>query len=124
MARHAGGGTGEARARRRKSQEFLDIAEVALSGGLHDAAASNAVLAGIASADALCLGLLGRGSRGESHDEAVQLLKQVDERAANDLRRLLSIRFKSQYDHRPVRETEAEAAVRRARSLLERAHAG
>lgn len=111
----------EARARVRKARDFLELAEVAISGGLNDPAASDAVLAGIHAADALCCIHLRERSAGESHEEAIEFVGRADPPSAATLRGLLRVKHRAQYDHRGVGAAEATAAVRRARVLVERA---
>ena len=69
-----------ARARLRDARAQLDLAEIATAGSAPEerkAAASCAVLAGIAAADAACCRSLGRRSRSQDHHEAVALVRQV-----------------------------------------------
>lgn len=109
---------GEARARLRKARDYLELAEVALAAEKFDPAAGNAVLAGIAAADAACCVRLKRRSSGDDHEAAARLLRTVDEAAATDLTRLLGVKYKAQYDHRSVTKHEAEQAVWRSQRLL------
>lgn len=91
----------DARARLAQAREFLDVAELYRASDpefKRAVGASNAVLAGIAAADAACCWTLGvRNS--DAHDEAATLLKRVSESApaGNALARLLSITSKVQY---------------------------
>lgn len=114
-------GAGEARARLAKAYQYLEVADVAASGDKQDAAAANAVLSGIAAADAICCLRLQRRSSSARHDDAIELLTAVDHSAATALRRLLAVRYKAQYDHRPVTASEAAQALRRAHQLLDAA---
>lgn len=107
----------EARARLEKAQSFFEVAEAA-SGSNDDPATSNAVLAGIAAADAVCCHRLGRRSASEDHTDALALLREADPALEPLLRRLLSSKHKAQYDARPVPAGEAEQAVKRARRLV------
>ena len=109
----------QARGRLVSAQDFLDAAELAQSHGLHDPACSNAVLAGVAAVDALCCALL--GERAADHDQAIKLVESVDRDAAARFRRLAGLKYRAQYDHRPVTESEVKTAIRAAEALLERA---
>lgn len=113
--------TEEARARLKKARDYLELAEVALAADKFDPAASDAVLAGIAASDAVCCARLRKRSSGDDHEAAARLLETVDPRAATNLTRLLGVKYKAQYDYRPVTRMEAEQAFRRARRLLDTA---
>lgn len=110
----------EARARLGKAENFLQVAQAAL-GSNNDPAASDAVLAGIAAADAVCCHRLGRRSAGDDHGEALSLLRQADHTLESSLRRLLGSKHRAQYDARPISEGEAEQAVKRAGRLVDAA---
>lgn len=87
-----------------------------------NAAASSAVLAGIAASDAACCHALGKRSRSEDHRDAVELLKQVTPggaNAANDLALLLGLKDESQYGFGDIAATKLRRALRRAGSLIE-----
>jgi hypothetical protein len=109
----------EARARLHKARDFLDLAEVGADRDKFDPATSNAVLAGIAAADAICCRRIGQRSASEDHAAATQLLAQVDGEGAQRLARLLSLKYKAQYDHRPITPAEAQRALRWAGQLVE-----
>lgn len=111
----------EARLRLAKARDFLDVADLALGDGKLDPATSDAILAGVAAADAICCARLKERSSSDDHAAAAQLLARVDRTAATALRRLLGIKFKAQYDDRPVTRQEARDAVERARRLVARA---
>ena len=85
--------------------------------------ASNATLAGVAAADAICCDRSGRRSAGESHDAAVELLRSVLPADRRDLatvfRRLLSVKTPAQYGGKPLAVSKAVAAVRQAEQLVE-----
>lgn len=114
-------GRAEATARLAKARQFLDVADVALTAELYDAAASDAAMAGIAAADVICCVRLGSRSAAADHGEAAPLLRKADERVAVDLERLLGVKYRAQYDHRRVTSTEATQAVTRAKRLVARA---
>ena len=124
MSRIRVGGRAEAVAHVGKAQEFLDAAEMAADVGWHNAAAANAVTAGINAKDAICLLLAGRTTAADDHRAAVAELRALG-RAAGDaaiaLDRLLGVKDRAQYDRRDVSEADAKAALRRARTLVETA---
>lgn len=96
----------------------------ALVARWHNAAASNAVTAGINAKDALCYALAGRSAAADDHKSAVAELRALGpaaREAAAALDRLLGMKDRAQYDRRSVTSTDAQAAVRRAETLVEAA---
>ena len=96
-------GEDDARTRLRDAQAQLDLAELASAESTPEekkAAASCAVLAGIAAADAACCASLGRRSRSQDHRDANALVRQVvpgGTEAAKQLERLLGLKDQAQY---------------------------
>jgi hypothetical protein len=83
--------------------------------------AANAVLAGIAAADAACCRALGVRSRGEDHREATKLVAQVQpggSDAANALGRLLTLKNDAEYGLTAVSRANRDLAIRQARKLV------
>jgi len=110
--------------RARHATDFLETATDALT--LHpertNVAISNAVLAGIAAADAICGHTLGQAAKGDAHDEAARLLGTTGPEAAqqvNDLRRLLALKTNSQYSPLVLTDSTATDAIRWASRLIE-----
>jgi hypothetical protein len=110
--------------RARHATDFLETATDALT--LHpertNVAISNAVLAGIAAADAICGRTLGQAAKGDAHDEAARLLGTTGPEAAqqvNDLRRLLALKTNSQYSPLVLTDSTAADAIRWASRLIE-----
>lgn len=68
-----------ARARLKEAGVYLAMAELAGSGNSAESkvAGSNAILAGIAAADAICGLVLGERSAGDDHTQAINLLKRA-----------------------------------------------
>lgn len=88
--------------------------------------AANAVLAGIAAADAACCRALGGRSRGEDHRDATKLVAQVQpggEDAAKALARLLGLKNDAEYGLATVPRANREPALRQAKKLVELAAA-
>jgi hypothetical protein len=114
----------EARRRLEMARSALTIAEVAATGtapGDTNTAVSNAVMAGIAAADAITGLALGERSRSQSHAAAVDLLARVapDGRTlARDLQRLLTIKDDAQYSDRMLKPAQATTAIRQATTLV------
>lgn len=117
----------DADVRLRHAESFLIVADLVLDQAddpilaLSSVAASLAVLAGIAAADAACCAALGRRSRGQNHDEAVVLVRTVEpggEAMARDLGRLLSLKDDAQYGVLVVSPERVRSAVSWARRLV------
>jgi hypothetical protein len=110
----------DARAHLEKAGEFLAAAEATLDLELFNAATSNAVSCGVNAKDATCLKLTGRTAKAEDHASAADELKAAGGAAAGlapTLRRLLSLKQKSQYQTASMGRAEATKAVEWARRL-------
>jgi cobalamin-dependent methionine synthase I len=104
----------EARHHLATAREFLDAAETSRDLGLHNAAASDAVISAINSKDAVCLALTGRTGNSDNHARAVEELKRsgpVGAELASYLSRLLNLKTRSQYASRSVSAVDASKAV-------------
>jgi len=115
-----------ARVRLRHAESFLAVADLVLAQpddtemAPTSVAASLAVLAGIAAADAACCAALHRRARGQSHVEAVGLVRSVasvGEQMARDLDRLLTLKDGAQYGVLTVSRETAASSVAWARRL-------
>lgn len=125
--RTAACGRADADVRLRHAESFLIVADLVLDQAddpilaLTSVAASLAVLAGIAGADAACCAALGRRARGQNHDEAVALVRTIEpggDAMARDLGRLLALKDDAQYGVLVVAAERARSAVGRARRLV------
>ena len=106
--------TDQARLHLAKAREFLEAAENGRDLGLHNAAASDAVISAINSKDAICLALTGRTAKSDNHAQAVDELKRsghTGAELATTLSRLLNLKTRSQYASRSVSATDAGKAV-------------
>ncbi len=118
--------TAQAAQRLLHARSFLDVAELAADEKDPDieyasVAASLAVLAGIAAADAACCQRLGKRSRSDDHRDAASLLAQIapgGEVAADDLLRLLDLKDTAHYGLISVTGPALKRAMRRAESLV------
>lgn len=116
----------EARSRRSHARKFLEVAEI--TAGEHDqdpeyasAAASLAILAGIAASDAACCKALRERSRSADHHDAESLLRQVvpgGATAARSLQKLIDLKDAAHYGFFDVNRAELRKALRQARALL------
>ncbi len=111
-------GTSDARSRLVDARAFLDVAEVSDNT---DVVATNAIHAAIAAADVLCCLARGRRSSSANHNDAVDLLQQVDASAANSLRRCLDLKTRAAYESRDVSAGDAATTVRHAARLIDAA---
>ena len=117
--------------RLKKANQFLgsarDVGELADDeADVRDAVVTLLVHAGIAAADAICCRALGRYSLGsDNHEEAVSLLRKVRQpdgaQLAKHLTRLLGMKTKAGYAHRPVTAKERIQAERAASELVDAA---
>jgi len=117
----------EARARLSEARAYLETAELHVASKVpaeRKVSGSNAILAGIAAADAICGLVLGERSSGEDHAQAVTLLTQAVSpatKAPNSLRRLLSEKTPVQYGVQPVSAADAAQLVKWARDVVDAA---
>lgn len=88
-------------------------------------ATANAVLAGIAAADAMCCAIAGERFRGDDHRRAAEYLGQItgDTACAGALRDLIDLKDASHYGVRNVQVRNATRAVRKATQLVDAAAA-
>jgi hypothetical protein len=113
-----------ARARLRDAYAQMELAELATPDSRAEekkAAASCAVLAGIAASDAACCAALGQRSRSQNHLDAVTLVRQVSPGGpdgARQLERLLGLKDQAQYGLDDITGRKLVAALRQARALI------
>lgn len=99
-----------------KAQHFAEAAELHLPPGDEgdpqggDIYVTLAVHAGIAAADTICIGALGEYSATGAHEEALKLVGKVDVEARSALSRLLALKTKAGYTHRPVSRRDVQTA--------------
>lgn len=85
-------------------------------------AASVAILAGIAAADAACCQILGRRSRSDNHHDAEDLLAEVTpggKHAAKQLRQLIDIKDTAHYGFITITAAQLKRALRQAEHLVD-----
>lgn len=117
-------GPAEARTRAGTSAKFLEVAGLIDredEGAFRNVAASLAVLAGIAAADAACCRALGRRSRGSDHHDAEALVAEISPggaEAATWLRRLIDLKDTVQYGIIYVSRDDLKVAMRQAERLV------
>ncbi len=109
-----------------KAVRFLAQAEVILAVAdddevVADPAITLLIHAGIAASDAICCARLGEHARGESHRDAVGLLRTVDKGCADDLQVLLGMKAQAGYIAQATSPQDLIRASRAARRLVEAA---
>ena len=102
---------------------YLEVARLVLAdetGSEATVATGNAVLAGIAAADAICCAATGKRYRGADHREAADYLERVtgDRTLGQALRDLADYKDGAHYGLSNVKTQRAKAAVRRAETLV------
>lgn len=123
----------DARRRLATAKEFLEVAELVVDERDEDAsplyasaAASLAVLAGIAAADAACCAALKERSRSQNHHDAEGLVAQIEpdgQQVARGFRDLINLKDKAQYGLLAVSQAELKTAMRKASRLVDFAEA-
>ena len=111
----------QARSYLAKAEEYLAAAENELAEERGIAATSLAVHAAINAADAVCGVRLGKRAAGQDHDRAGELLKESGRDGAElnkDLRRLLPMKTKAEYDPDNIPLPAASKAVGRAQRCV------
>jgi len=111
----------QARSYLAKAEEYLAAAENELEAERGIAATSLAIHAGINAADAVCGVRLGKRAAGQDHDQALALLKEAGRDGAEldkDLRRLLPMKTKAEYDPDNIPLSAASKAVGRAQRCV------
>lgn len=116
----------EARTRLRQARLYLEVAQLVTTdepGEEATVATGNAVLAGIAAADAICCEVAGQRYRGSDHRRAADHLEQVtgDADLAGTLRDLVDLKDAGHYGVKDVQVPRARSAVRKATQLVEEA---
>lgn len=111
----------DARAYLAKASEFLRAVQDSLALGNHTAATGNAIHAGIAAADAVAAAHLGTVWAGDHAAAArhVEAAPTSGKQAASQLRRLIPLKNRAEYDPMPMGASDARAAVKAAERLTE-----
>ena len=104
-----------------KAEEYAAAAANELEEGRGIAATSLAIHAAINAADAVCGARIGKRATGPDHDQALVLLAQADTDGAalaKELRRLLPLKTKAEYDPDDIPLSVASRAVDRAQRCV------
>jgi hypothetical protein len=108
----------DAKARLHDAEAFLEVAQSARDP---DVAATNAVHAAIAAADAICCVAMRERSADGHHATAVGMLGEIDTTLAAALRRAVDHKNQAAYEARDITATDANTCVRQAATLVEAA---
>ena len=111
----------QVRAYANKAEEYAEAAASELESQRYIAATSLAIHSAINAADAVCGARLGKRATGEDHDQVLTLLKQAGPDGANvekELRRLLPLKTKTEYEPDSVAPGVAGKAVERAQRCV------
>jgi HEPN domain-containing protein len=111
----------QVRAYASKAEEYADAAESELDSKRYIAATSLAIHAAINAADAVCGARLGQRAAGQDHDQVLDLLQQAGRDGADmakNVRRLLPLKTKAEYEPDDVAPGVARNAVERARRCV------
>lgn len=111
----------EVRAYAGKAQEYVDAATSEIQAGRFIAATSLAVHAGINASDAVCGARVGERAAGDSHDQVLALLRTAGKdgtEVEKELRRLLPLKTKAEYEPDDVAVGVATKAVERAQRCV------
>ena len=104
-----------------KAQEYADAAASELEAKRYIAATSLAVHAAINAADAVCGARLGKRAAGADHDQVLALLRQAGPDGSaveKELRRLLPLKTKAEYEPDDIAARVATKAVERAKRCV------
>lgn len=107
-----------------KATQRLQDADEMLARERYDSAAGLAVLAAINGGDAACVAIAGIRAAGQSHSDAVRLIRQLlpgDEeakRASNQLANVVNLKNSIEYDARRATAKDATALVEWARRIV------
>jgi len=100
-----------------KAQEYADAATSELQAERYIAATSLAIHAAINAADAVCGARLGERAAGDAHEQALGMLRNAGDDGASverDLRRLLPLKTRTEYEPDDIASGTATRAVERA----------
>ena len=104
-----------------KAEEYADAAASEIEAGRYIAATSLAIHAGINAADAVCGARLGERAAGEDHDQVLLLLRQAGPdgtKVEKELRRLLPLKTKAEYEPDDVAPGVVTKALERAQRCV------
>ncbi|MFQ5968629.1 MAG: HEPN domain-containing protein [Acidimicrobiia bacterium] len=104
-----------------KAEEYVAAASSELEAGRAIAATSLAIHAAINAADAVCGARLGRRAAGQDHDQVLVLLREAGKDGADleqELRRLLPMKTKAEYEPDDIPVSAASKAVERAQRCV------
>ncbi len=111
----------QVRAYANKAQEYGEAASSEIDSERYIASTSLAIHAAINAADAVCGARLGKRAASEDHDQVLTLLKQAGpdgSAVAKELRRLLPLKTKAEYEPDDIAAGIARKAVERSQRCV------
>lgn len=110
----------DARVRLGSARQYLDACDVLELAGTvsNDVVASNAILAAIAAADAICCAARQEHAGSGNHNDAADLLKLLNKALGEDLARILSYKNIAAYSTRGISDAEVKTCRRVAGRLF------
>lgn len=109
-----------ARSRGAVAEKYLEVADLIASEdrAAINACVGNAILAGIAAGDAICMAAIGARYAGQDHAAAADFLSQVDPALGRQLHALVALKPAAHYGDRLLRPAARDSALRRATVLV------
>ena len=111
-----------------RAEECLSAARMSFIQKLWNASSINAIHAGIAGLDALCVYYLGQRHAGQSHEDAITLFRSIKQITREDIDslanraiKLLRLKNMAEYEERLVHQAEAANILKDAERLIETA---
>ena len=104
-----------------RADEYAAAAASVLQAGRYIAATSLAIHAAINAGDAVCGARLGQRAAGDDHDQVLVLLRQAGRDGADvaaDLRRLLPLKTKAEYEPDEIASVATKAVERAQRCTI------
>lgn len=109
----------------KRAEECLYAARDSFDAEKWNASAINSIHSCIAACDAVCVYFLGKRHAGDSHNDAIRLLKMIGENDeginanANRASRIISIKNMAEYEERLVYRSEAEKILKDCERFFE-----
>jgi uncharacterized protein (UPF0332 family) len=109
----------------KRAEECLYAARDSFEAEKWNASAINAIHSCIAACDAMCVYFLGKRHSGDSHNDAIRLLKTIRENDegintnANRASRILGIKNMAEYEERLIYRSEAEKILKDCERFVE-----
>lgn len=109
-----------ARSRRQVAEKYLEAAELIATedGAAINVCVGNAILAGIAAGDAICMAAIGERYAGQDHSAAADFLGRVNQDLGKRLGTLVRLKAAAHYGDHLLSATDRDLALRQATALV------